>query len=119
MALDMGHHLPPGAMISEGGPITLDLEPLALGAHFFILSPCLLDGAPLALDLGPQWKNFHWGLTSGKISSTLYENNISVDYFQNFQNFQDLENSRKQFDRNVHFQHSVESQLFLFCKSFA
>ena len=51
----MGLHLAPGAMVSEGALLTLDLEPLALGAHCLLIwSPCLLHGAPLALDLGPQ-----------------------------------------------------------------
>ena len=50
LALDMWPHLPPGAKKPEGAPLTLDLEPLALGAYcFFIWSPCLLHGAPRAL----------------------------------------------------------------------
>ena len=51
----MGLHQAPGAMASEGAPLTLDLEPLALGAHCLLIwSPCLFHGAPLALDLGLQ-----------------------------------------------------------------
>ena len=54
LAVDMGPHLGPGAMVSEGSQLTLDLEPLALGAHCLLIwSLCLLHGAPLALGLGP------------------------------------------------------------------
>ena len=38
-----------------GAPLTIALEPLALGAHCLLISsPCLFHGTPLALDLGPQ-----------------------------------------------------------------
>ena len=55
LTLDVGFNPAPGAMVPDGAPLTLDLEPLALGAHCLLIwSPCLLHGAPLALDLGPQ-----------------------------------------------------------------
>ena len=51
----MGFHPAPGAIASEGALLTLDIEPLALVAHFLLIwSPCWFHGAPLALDLGPQ-----------------------------------------------------------------
>ena len=44
-----------GAMTSEGAPLTLDLDPPALGAHYLLIwSPCMLLGAPFAPYLGPH-----------------------------------------------------------------
>ena len=56
LAVDMGLHLGPGAMVSGGlSPLALDLQPLALGVHrLLIWIPCLLHGAPLVIDLGTQ-----------------------------------------------------------------
>ena len=55
LALDMEPCLAPGAMVSEGAPLTLELEPLVLEAHYLLIwSPCLPHGAPLAFDLRPQ-----------------------------------------------------------------
>ena len=45
----------PQGLWYRGAPLTIALEPLALGAHCHLIwSPCLLHGTPLALDLGPQ-----------------------------------------------------------------
>ena len=50
LTVDLGTSLALGA-----APLTLDLEPLALGAHCLLIwGPCLFHGAPLALDLGSQ-----------------------------------------------------------------
>ena len=60
--------------ISEGHQLTLDLEPLALGAHrILVLSPCLLHGAPLALDLG-LWSapGAPWSMVSTVVPLALY-----------------------------------------------
>ena len=39
-------------MVSERAPLTLDLEPLALGAHCLLIwNPRMFHGAPLAPDL--------------------------------------------------------------------
>ena len=55
MVHDMWLHLAPGAMESEGAPLTLDLAPLAPVTNcLLICSLCLFHGASLALDLGPQ-----------------------------------------------------------------
>ena len=41
LALDRGPHLYPVAMVSEEAPLTLDLEPIALGADCLLIwSPC-------------------------------------------------------------------------------
>ena len=42
MALDMGLHLAPGAMVSEGAPLTHDLEPRSRGPLSFDLEPLLV-----------------------------------------------------------------------------
>ena len=40
-------YLGPGAMVSKGAPLTLDLDPLAMGANCLLIwSSCLLHGAP-------------------------------------------------------------------------
>ena len=71
----MGPQLNPGVMVYEGAQLTLDLEPLTLGAHCSLIwSPCLLHGARLVLDLGPQpapGAPMTHGLHGGPIGSLL------------------------------------------------
>ena len=51
----MGPYLAPGAVVSEGATLTLDLEPLPLGVNYLLIwRPRLFHGAPFPLELGPQ-----------------------------------------------------------------
>ena len=56
LAFDLEPQLSQGALgFSKGALLTLDLENLdcSMGHCLLTWSPCLLHGAPLALDLGP------------------------------------------------------------------
>ena len=64
LAPDIGPYLVPGGMVSEVAPLTVDLEPLALGAHCILIwSPSLLHGPHWLLIWGPsllQWSHDPW-----------------------------------------------------------